>query len=61
MLENCLAMTSKVFPTTGVLEYHHDDYGCCDDLLKGDKQKGRGSASGLCGGWPPASWCVPTF
>ena len=61
MLENCLAMTSKVSPAPGISEDYHDDYCCCDDLLKGDEKNARGSASGLLGSWQPPSCCVPTL
>lgn len=41
MLENCLAMTSKVSPAPGVSENFHDDYCCCSDLFERRQKEGE--------------------
>lgn len=47
MLENCLAMTSKVSPTLGISENYHADYCRWDGLLKGDPVGGEGKADAM--------------
>ena len=41
MLENCLAITSKVSPAPGVSENFHDDYCCCSDLFERRQKEGK--------------------
>lgn len=41
MLENCLAITSKVSPAPGVSENFHDDYCCCSDLFERRQKEGE--------------------